>query len=93
MTTVQEKLYERFEKYLDSGLLFPHHECSICTRSVGYRKIDAVNTQLYFDSNCNCVSYYSELRPVEKSEIDEMLSGKLGAWPKHFERVLTERGF
>jgi len=85
-----KKLYERFEKYLDSGRLFPHHDCSICDEYVGYLK---VRGHIVFDSNCNCVSWRSELRPVEKNEIDEMLSGRLGSWPEHFEKVLHEGGF
>ncbi len=63
---------------------------SDCGVRVGYLKVKG---QIVFDSNCDCIRYTSEFRPVEKIEIDEILSDKLGPWTERFEKVLSEKGF
>lgn len=58
----REILFENFKEMMTNSTdteLIPVRNCSICGKEVGYRIIDG---EVYFDSNCDCNEYKTELQ-------------------------------
>lgn len=75
----REMLFENFKEMMilsNSTELIPIRECSICGKEIGYRIIDG---EVYFDSNCDCSEYKTEL---QLSDWDSLF--------KHYQNLLYE---
>lgn len=75
----REILFENFKAMMissNSTELIPIRECSICGEEIGYRIIDG---EVYFDSNCGCSIYKTEL---QLSDWDSLF--------KHYQNLLYE---
>lgn len=57
------------KRVIDGGqTFFEHHKCGGCKCPVGYR---IQNGAVFYDSNCECTTYYSDLQPRGWNEFEE----------------------